>query len=93
MKAVNIATGATPTLISAAGNRDFLHIYNASDTTIYLGYDDNSAANLTTSNGMPIAAGEKAVLDNIGPRIIYNKAIYGIHGSAGNKEVRVQGDS
>lgn len=91
MQAISILNGAVPTLIAAAGPRDFLHVYNNSDTTIYIGFDGISSAALTTANGMPIVPGEKAVFDNVGPRNIYNKAVYGVHGAGVAKEVRVAG--
>jgi hypothetical protein len=88
MKAQNI--GNTSTLIAAAGNRDFLHIYNNSDEIIYVKYDGDSDT-VTTSNGMPIAVAGVLTLNNDGQRNLFNKPVYGICASGG-KEVRVAGD-
>jgi hypothetical protein len=88
MKTVNVA--ATATKIADAGNRRFCHIYNNSDTTIYVKYDGDETA-LTTANGVPIAPGEKFGLDNDGINPIFVNEIWGIHGSSGTKEVRCMG--
>jgi hypothetical protein len=95
MKAVQITTAAT--LIAAASHgRKFLHIQNVSDTDIYLCYDGGEGAagvNLTTANGLKLTTGEAIMLNNDGQKDVFHNNVYGIHGGAGNKEVRVQGES
>lgn len=90
MQAINVATGATPTQLAPGGNRRFIHVYNNSDTTIYIGYDGDNTT-LSTANGYPLLPQGTLVLDNQGPVQIYRDAIYAVHGAAGNKEVRVMG--
>lgn len=88
-----ITVGTTPTLIAAAGHRDFIHIFNNSSQPIYVVYDGSegaAGANLTTANGVPIGAGGNLLLDNVGPRILFNKAVYGIV-AAGSSDVRAHG--
>jgi len=80
---------ATSTLLAIAGNRDFFHMVNNSDTTIYVCYDGTAAA--TVAEGLPVAPNQSITLDNTGPKMIYNKAVYAIHGASGDKEVRLQG--
>jgi hypothetical protein len=87
MQAIQIA--ATATKIADPGNRDFLHIYNISDEVIYVAYDGNTAP--TVAAGMPVLPGTMLALENLGPRAIYTRAVYAIHGAVGNREVRVQG--
>ncbi len=87
MQAVNVTTSQT--LIAPEGNRDFIHIQNWSDTILYLKYDGDSTT-LTTSNGIPLLPQATLQLNNDGKNI-FRKAVYGIHGGSGNKEVRVQG--
>lgn len=87
MTTVNVTTSST--LVAAAGNRDFLHIYNASDVTIYLCYDGTTAA--TVAAGIPLAPEEYLNLDNDGSKPIFTKAVYAIHGGSGNKELRLEG--
>lgn len=95
MQAISVIHGAVPTLVAAAGNRDFLHVLNNSDTTLYFSYDSDVAtalSTLTVNNGFPIAPGGVLVLSNDGHRNIYNRPVYCVHGDAANdKEVRVQG--
>jgi hypothetical protein len=88
MKAVNVTTTAAE--IVPAGARNFVHLYNNSDTVIYLSYD-GSTVEVTTANGMPIVPGAYLLLDNSGPRNIHVRAVRAIHGGAGNKELRIQG--
>jgi hypothetical protein len=83
------ATTAVTTVI-AAGNYDFIHIKNISDTTIYFSYD-GSATTLTTSNGLPVAPDETLVLHNDGTRVIFRHPIKCIHTGVGSKALRVQG--
>lgn len=89
MKAVNVTTTAAE--IVPAGNRDFVHIQNVSTETIYFKYDGSATA-LTTANGMPVPPDGFLILNNDGSRNLFNKAIFAIHGGAGNQEIRVQGD-
>jgi hypothetical protein len=88
MQAIQVQT--TVTTIAAAGNRDFLHIQNVSDTDIYLKYDGSSTT-LTASNGVKLAAGEWLILNNDGYRNVFRNLVQAIHGGSGDKEVRVQG--
>jgi hypothetical protein len=88
MQAINVTTA--PTKLADAGNRKFVHIMNTSDVTIYVQYDGSSTT-LTTSNGLPIAPGEKFGLENDGTSPIFDKEVWAIHGGSGNKEVRLQG--
>jgi len=88
MKALNVTTTAAE--IVPAGNRDFVHIQNVSDTDIYVKYDGSETA-LTTANGIKIAVERSLILNNDSARNIFNKAVWAIHGGAGNKEVRISG--
>ena len=88
MKAHQATT--TETTIAAAGNRDFVHIFNVSDTTVYVKYDGDSDA-VTTALGVPIAAGGALLLENSGVRKTFTDPITCIHGGSGNKELRIQG--
>lgn len=91
----DVTVGTTPTLIAAAGNRDFIAIYNNDAAPIFVVFDGGEDAKddgtgLTTSNGFPIPAGTNLILSNDGHRNVWNKAIYGISVSGG-ADVRVQG--
>lgn len=89
MQAIQVTNVATK--ICDPGNRDFIHILNNSDVTIYFSYDGD-AATVTTALGIPIGPGQPLTLENTGPRQLFTKAVYAIHGAgAVNKEVRVQG--
>lgn len=86
-----VAINDTATLVASAGNRDFLHIYNASDTTIYVAYDGETAP--TVAGGIPIEPTQTLQLNNDGSKPIFTKAVYAIHASSGQqKNVRLQGD-
>lgn len=90
-----VTVGTTPTLIAAAGNRDFIAIFNNDSNSIFVVFDGGDGAaddgtGLTTSNGFPIPAGTNLILSNDGHRNVWNKAIYGIS-VAGSANVRVQG--
>lgn len=62
---VNVIGGTVPTaILSAAGNRDALQLYNAGADTVYMG-----GAAVTIANGWPLAAGEKMVIT--GPSAVY----------------------
>ncbi len=86
LSAVNVATTVT-TIAAANWNRRLLMIQNVSDTDIYLKMD-SSATVLTTSNGIKLPAGGTPLVITCNPGEFDNK-IEGIHGGAGNKEVRV----
>jgi len=88
MKAFNVTTTAQQ--VAAAGNRDFVHLQNVSDTDIYVKYDGSAAA-LTTTNGLKIIPGGYLILNNDGSRNVFTQAVWAIHGGTGNKEVRIQG--
>lgn len=88
MQAINVTTSQTT--IAPAGNRDFVHIYNASDTTVYVKYDGDSTA-VTPSTGLPIEPGGRLELNNDGYKPIFTKAVVAIHDGSGNKQVLVQG--
>ena len=78
-------------LVVAAGNHEFIHIRNNDETeTIFLKYD-GSATTLTVANGFPVYAGGMLNLDNVGPRNIFNKAIYAIAGTGKTVGIRIQG--
>lgn len=85
MTAVNVTT--TAALIVPVGTYDFTHIYNNSDTTIYVAYDGATA---TVAAGLPIAAGGYLELNNDGSKPIFTRGVSAIHGGSGNKEVRIQ---
>ncbi len=91
MTAVNIAEGATPTVILAAPTTPWkvCHIYNASNVTVYIQFD-NDTPTLATTNGWPIPSEGSFTLENTGSIQAYRFAIKGIHGASGNKEVRTQ---
>ena len=91
MQAIDIAAGATPTEIAPAGNRDFLIIANNSDEVIYLKFDGDTDNVLTTALGMPLDIGDRIELNNVSHKNVFNKKVEGIHGGAGNKEVRIAG--
>jgi hypothetical protein len=97
MKAVSV--GTTPVLLVAAGNREFLHIYNNGGAPVYVCYDgacdssggvNTTTAALTTANGLPIPPGGILLLDNDAIRNISNHDVYAVSGSAG-QDVRIQG--
>lgn len=94
MQAISVLTGAVPTLVAAAGNRDFLHVLNNSDVTVYLSYDLDAAtavSTLTSALGMPVLPGQVIQLINDGHRNVFNKPVYAIHDDAASKELRIQG--
>jgi len=64
-----------------------LIIQNVSDTDLYLKLD-SSATEVTTSNGLRLAAGDPPFVVTCNPGRFTN-AIRGIHGGTGNKEIRV----
>lgn len=67
---------ATPVLVSAAGNRDFINIQNNDGGDIYAKYD-GSAVTLDNTTGWVIPAnGGTLFISNDGNRNVYNKAVY-----------------
>lgn len=94
MQAISIVAGVTPTLVAAAGNRDFLHVFNNSDVTMYLSYDIDVATVAGVSlvlKGMPLLPGQVLQLVNDGHRNVFNKPVYAIHEDLADKEIRIQG--
>jgi hypothetical protein len=94
MQVITVPSQATPTLVAAGGNREFIHIYNNSAATVFICYDLDSAAALaalTIANGLPIVSGGTLTLDNTGPRKIYDKPVYAVQQSGGAVELRIQG--
>ena len=89
MKAVTVDTTIGGVQIAAAGNRDFINIYNNSGQTLFISYDGDSAA-LTVNTGWPIPAGQYFALSNDANRNVYNKEVRGIV-AGGTADVRVQG--
>lgn len=90
MRVLSIATGATPTQISAGGHYAFAHIYNDSDTTIYIGYDGD-AASVDVNKGYPLLPTGLFTLENYGTKELFMSPIYAVHGAGVGKNVRVQG--
>lgn len=86
-KAFNVAEGTTPTYILAEGGYppSSITIRNLSDTTIYIQWTEEDDE-LTPANGLPIEQGETFVKDEFSNNYGGVKAI---HGSTGNKEIRV----
>lgn len=85
MNAVNVTTTAAS--IASAGNCNFIHIYNNSDTTIYVAYDGAVA---TVAAGFPLGVGAVLQLNNDGSKSLFTRGVSAIHNGSGNKEVRVQ---
>lgn len=89
MNVLQIDSTAGGTTIDAAGNREFIHIYNIGPETIFLKYDGDAAV-LTPANGWPVPANTWYNLDNDGSKPIFNKAVKAITAS-GTAEIRIQG--
>ena len=87
MTAVSVAAGSTATQVVSAGHCDFIHIYNNSDTIVYISYDGNVA---TAAAGIPILAQQTFQLNNDGVKPIYTRGVTAIHSGSGAKELRVQ---
>lgn len=70
----NVSIGAAAAVIKAAkSTRRYIYIYNAhASQTLYLGFDSS----VTTSNGLPVAAGQSIKLEG------YIGVIYGIGSGA-----------
>jgi hypothetical protein len=84
----------TPTLLAAAGNRDFCHIYNTSAVTIYVCYDGDAAAQTNATliaNGAQVVAGGVLMLNNTGPRNMFQNAIYATQSASASVNVQVHG--
>lgn len=85
---VNVTT--SPTLISAAQERNWLMLQNQSDTAIFLSFE--GSADLTIDSGakpgIRLAPFEVITSDDSAGRFSGNNfPIYAIHGGAGNKVV------
>lgn len=89
LAAVNVTTSASE-LVSAKSRR-LLIIQNVSDTDIYLKLD-SSATEVTTANGLKLAAGSAPMIITCNPGEFAN-AVRGIHGGTGSKEIRVTEES
>jgi hypothetical protein len=82
--AVNVTTTAAEVLQAKAG-RKMLILQNTSDADIYVKLD-SSATEVTTANGLKLPP-------NSGPFMVmgsYHNAVRAIHGSSGNKVLRIQ---
>lgn len=88
MQAYQVTNAATQ--VVPPGNIDAIHVYNNSDSIVYLGYDGD-AAHVTVAAGMPLAAGAYLLLTNDGTRNLFIKGLWAIHNTTGNKELRIQG--
>lgn len=87
----NVTT--SPTIISAARERDWLMIQNQSDTPVFLSFDGSS--DLTTDTGakpgIRLSPYDSIMTDDSAGRFSGNNLpIYAIHGGVGNKVVVVQ---
>jgi len=87
MQAVSV--GTSPVQLAPAGNRDFIHIFNNGASTLYVSYDGDPTT-LSAANGIPVPPNSIYTLDNVGVKMIYNKAVWGIAGT-GTLDVRLQG--
>ncbi len=87
ISSVNVTTAATE-LVAASHNRTLLILQNVSDTDMYLKLD-SSATEVTVANGLKLAAGDPPLIITCKPGQFTN-AVRGIHGGAGNKDLRVQ---
>jgi len=85
--AVN-CTATASELVAANARRILLIIQNVSDTNVYLKID-SSSDEVTTSNGLLLAAGDPPLVITCLPGQFVN-AIRGIHGGSGNKSIRIQ---
>ena len=83
---------ATPTLVSAAGNRDFINIQNNDASDIYAKFDGDSGT-LTAALGWVIPAnGGTLFISNDGNRNVYNKDVYLLSvGGVAAGVVKIQG--
>lgn len=77
--AVTVGTSATPLPVNPLEYRRALVIHNNGGTTIFLG-----DASVTTSTGLPLAAGEKIAFDiQNNPNVV----VYGV--ASGDTEIRI----
>lgn len=82
--AVTVPT-ATETQVVAEGHRDFLFIYNNSDSTIYLG-----GKGVTVNSGYPLVSGGEIQHVKTGADLsLFKHPIYAIHAAGSDKELRV----
>lgn len=89
MRAYNVTDAAT--VVVNPGHREFLHIRNVSDTTVYLGYDGDIP---TVAAGFPLEPDEVLMLNNDQVKAVFRHGLQAIHNAAGlNKEIRIQGCS
>lgn len=92
MTAIQVASGATPTVVAPARVRHFVHVQNDSDVDIYLQYD-GSVDVLTVNNGLRLKPGAVIMLEermaDASPRA-FNFAVNAVHASTGTKLLRVQ---
>jgi hypothetical protein len=87
-----IQVANTETLVLPGRIRHFAHIQNDSDADIFLKYD-GSPDTLTINNGIRLRPGQTLMLEERmadASRWTYNNPIYAIHGSTGNKLLRIQ---
>lgn len=85
MRGAHNATTSPTTVIAAGVGWTYVYLHNNSDTTIYVQWTDEANA-LTTSNGVPIAAG--SALRLAASAQPSRPAVRVIHGGSGNKELR-----
>lgn len=91
MKAVSVLSTTGGTELAAAGNRDFINIYNNGSETVFLKYDGDTANALTVDNGWPLLAGGTFFSSNDGSRNTFRHRVLAI-AAVGPVDVRVQGD-
>lgn len=99
MQAVNVSSTAVTTISVKAGI-PFLHFYNNGAADIYAVYDgdktnidQSSAANFATTVkafGIPIAPGEKMVLDNDAVGQVFRSDVW-LCSASGTNEIRIAG--
>ena len=68
----------------------FIHLYNVSDSNVYVCYDGSVA---TVATGVPLPPGGVMMLNNDGNKPIFVSDLSLITDGVGNKEVRIQGAS
>lgn len=90
MKAINILPTVTNVAVACdQPNRSMLVLQNDSDVDMFLKFD-SSAAELTVNNGFRLSAGAHVILESTDTVSVANNAIQAIHGSTGNKILRMQ---
>lgn len=94
---INVAEGATPTTLLAIGTAWSVGVlHNASDATVYYQFTrppTGGDATLSTTNGLPLAAGASVSLvypevAQVTPGALLQPAVLLVHGGSGNKAVR-----